>query len=322
MTENRTTIDLSAMLLANKPKKHNSLGRGISALIADAKQHDSRNQFVEQHEATFKNLVLEINIDDCVPSRYQARKEFNLEGLTDLSNSIKEKGVLQPIVVRKLPSEKYEIVAGERRCRASKIAGLSTIPAVIMELDDKSVMEIGLIENLQRKDLNPIEEATAYKLLSLEFNYTHDDIATLVGKSRSYISNFLRVLTLPQEILTMITDGLLTMGHAKMLVNVANPIETAQKIIHDQLNVGETENLTKTMEDKHHKKKDMDTQARYTLEQNYQSMLNFINNKGYYSVKAKAITQSSGELRVKYSNPDALNHLLASLNVEDISKKI
>jgi ParB family transcriptional regulator, chromosome partitioning protein len=315
MTNNRTDIDLSAILGSAKPKKHNSLGRGISALIADAKSNDDRINAFEAQENQSKFVVIDINIDDCVPSRYQARKEFNLESLNDLSNSIKEKGVLQPIVVRKLPSDKYEIVAGERRCRASKIAGLSIIPAVVMDLDDRAVMEIGLIENLQRKDLNPVEEASAYKSLSLDFNYTHEEIATLVGKSRSYISNFLRVLTLPEEVIKMITDGVLTMGHAKMLVNVANPVELANQIVSNELNVDQTETLAKTMQNKHHKIKESSSSKVYIIPEEITSVVESINaDNRRFKLNLKKKTTNSGELVIKYADDHCLKVLILALN--------
>jgi len=315
MTNNRTDIDLSAILGASKPRKHNSLGRGISALISDAKSNDDRINSFDTKENQSKFIVIDVNIDDCVPSRYQARKEFNLESLNDLSNSIKEKGVLQPIVVRKLPSAKYEIVAGERRCRASKIAGLNTIPAVVMDLDDRAVMEIGLIENLQRKDLNPVEEASAYKSLSLDFNYTHEEIASLVGKSRSYISNFLRVLTLPEEVIKMITDGVLTMGHAKMLVNVANPIEVANQIVANELNVDQTESLTKTMQNKHNRVKDLNSYKNYTIAEDLQNLVDAINaDNRRFKLNLKKKTANHGELVIKYADDDSLRNIVSSLN--------
>ncbi len=306
-------IDLNSLLSGvSKPKKNLSLGRGISALISDAKPESNKEDFVStMNQSNSKFNVIEIPIKDCIPSKYQARKDFDEQSLKDLSLSIKEKGVIQPILVRHLPDNKYEIIAGERRYRASQLAYKSTIPAIVMDLDDKAVMEIGLIENLQRKDLNPVEEANAYKALSIDFEYSHEDIAELVGKSRSYISNYLRILSLPPEVLYYLEIGKITPSHAKMLCNVFNPMSVAREIIANNMTVAETERLTMQSVDKNSREKIVDKSKIYSLDSTIQKNIANINDT-YKNLKiiAKQKSETSGELKIKYKSIQDINNIL------------
>jgi len=208
------------------------LGRGLSSLIGETKIERQKNQ---------------ISINDLVPNKYQPRKIFDENNLEDLTNSIKERGMIQPIIVResKENKKKFEIIAGERRWLAAQKAGLNEVPAVITEADDLKSLEFAIVENVQRHDLNPLEEAQGYKRLIDEFNYDQEKVSKFIGKSRSYITNSLRLLSLPTKILDMITSRLISSGHAKILVGLENAEFLANKIIEKKLSVRQTENLVK-----------------------------------------------------------------------------
>ena len=220
------------------------LGKGLGALIPEGEESD-------------RNSIVEIKITDIEANDRQPRKAFNDETLVDLSESIKEHGVVQPIIVRKLGSS-YQIIAGERRWRAARLAGKKTIPAIVKECSNLEVMELALIENLQREDLNSIEEATAYKSLIEEYNMTQEEISKKIGKSRPAIANSLRLLQLPQEIKNMIAEGKISQGHARALLSISGEkkqIDMAEKIIAQQLNVRQIEKLAKDTKQK--KKKEV-----------------------------------------------------------------
>lgn len=215
------------------------LGKGLGALIPE-------------NEEKMQNAVIELKITDVEPNENQPRKDFDEQALTDLSESIKEHGVVQPIIVRKIGNG-YQIIAGERRWRASRLAGKKTIPAIVKECSNLEVMELALIENLQREDLNSIEEALAYKSLIEEYNMTQDEISKQIGKSRPAIANSLRLLQLPQEIKEMIAAGKITQGHARALLAIEGEkkqLDIAEKIINQQLNVRQIEKLAKESKQK------------------------------------------------------------------------
>lgn len=213
------------------------LGRGLAALIGD----DTTEEAVIQDIRTLRHMPIEL----MHASPNNPRKHFGESDLEDLAKSIREKGLLQPIVVRPRPDGEYEIVAGERRWRASQRAGIHEVPVLIRELSDGEALEIALIENIQRSDLNPLEEARAYSLLLEQFNYTQQQLAESVGKSRSHIANTLRLLNLPDSVRTQIETGKLTAGHARTLVATDSPAELADQIIKLGLSVRETESLVR-----------------------------------------------------------------------------
>lgn len=213
------------------------LGRGLAALIGD----DTTEEAVIQDIRTLRHMPIEL----MHASPNNPRKHFGEADLEDLAKSIREKGLLQPIVVRPRPDGEYEIVAGERRWRASQRAGIHEVPVLIRELSDGEALEIALIENIQRSDLNPLEEARAYSLLLEQFNYTQQQLAESVGKSRSHIANTLRLLNLPDSVRTQIETGKLTAGHARTLVATDSPAELADQIIKLGLSVRETESLVR-----------------------------------------------------------------------------
>ena len=214
--------------------KNLGLGKGLSALMGE----DFSTPSVQQEN----NGISLIDIDLLVPSPYQPRRVFNESALGDLISSIREKGVLQPLLVRQ-KNGIYEIIAGERRLRASKQAGLKQVPVIIKEFNDKDALEVALIENLQREDLNPLEEAEAYKRLLNEFQYTQEELSKVVGKSRSHVANMMRLLDLPVDIKQLVENKELTIGHARALLNAQNPSELANEIIEKGLSVRQAEKM-------------------------------------------------------------------------------
>ena len=213
------------------------LGRGLSSLIGETKLETQKNQ---------------LSISDLKPNKYQPRKIFDEVNLLELTNSIKERGMIQPIVVRKSNNEKskFEIIAGERRWLAAQKAGLHTVPVVITEADDLKSLEFAIVENVQRHDLNPLEEAQGYKRLINEFSYDQEKVSKFIGKSRSYIANSLRLLTLPESIIKLIETLQLSAGHAKVLVGLENAEFVANKIIEKKLSVRQAENFVKIFKKK------------------------------------------------------------------------
>lgn len=215
-----------------------ALGKGLSALIpASEKSKKASTGTIE---------ILDLNIKSIVPNEYQPRRIFNDGALNDLISSIKEKGIIQPIIVRKSTDSKYELIAGERRWRAATSIGLATIPAIVKDAAPVEALELALIENIQREDLNPLETAEAFERLIQDFNLTHEDLSQKVGKDRATVSNYLRILKLPADIKKWMVSGSLTIGHAKALLQVENQslqIEIARKVIKNGLSVRETEAL-------------------------------------------------------------------------------
>ena len=222
-------------MIENRLKK--GLGRGLSSLLGDS---------VKKIET---NKVL---IKDLTRNKFQPRKHFSKESLEELTNSIKEQGVIQPIVVRPNKSfkGKYEIIAGERRWLASQNAGLHEVPAVILDVNDVKSLEFSIVENVQRQDLNAVEEARGYQRLVNDFNYNQEKLSQFIGKSRSYIANSLRLLSLPEEVLTMVVQGNLSAGHARSLIGLNNSVDIAKKIIEKKLSVRQSEILVKQFRDK------------------------------------------------------------------------
>ena len=213
------------------------LGRGLSSLIGETKIEPQKNQ---------------VSISDLVPNKYQPRKIFDEASLEDLTNSIKERGMIQPIIVRNSNDDrsKFEIIAGERRWLAAQRAGLHNVPVVITEADDLKSLEFAIVENVQRHDLNPLEEAQGYKRLIDEFSYDQEKVSKFIGKSRSHITNSLRLLTLPDDVIKLIETQKLTAGHAKVLVGLENASFVASKIIEKKLSVRQAENFVKIFKNK------------------------------------------------------------------------
>ncbi len=272
------------------------LGKGLGALIPE-------------NEEKLQNAVMELKITDVEPNEKQPRKAFDDQALTDLSESIKEHGVVQPIIVRKLGNG-YQIIAGERRWRASRLAGKKTIPAIVKECSNLEVMELALIENLQREDLNSIEEALAYKSLIEEYNMTQDEIAKQIGKSRPAIANSLRLLQLPQDIKDMIAEGKITSGHARALLAIdgeKKQLEMAEKIINQQLNVRQIEKLAKETK---HKEKTEAPPDKYQLE------INQLEEKLKSVLGTKVTIQhknNKGRIEIEYYSNEELDRIIELL---------
>ncbi|MBO9399436.1 ParB/RepB/Spo0J family partition protein [Shimia sp. R9_3] len=221
-------------------KKPRGLGRGLSALMADVTEDKSA-----QVAQTPRRADLVVPIERIEPNPDQPRRDFTPEQLDDLANSIREKGVIQPLIVRKKSGDRYEIVAGERRWRASQMAKLHELPVIVREYDDTEVLEIAIIENIQRADLNPVEEAMGYRQLMQKFGHTQEKVSEALGKSRSHIANLMRLLNLPDDVQMMLREGDLSAGHARALVTSENASELAKKVVKDGLSVRQTEKLAK-----------------------------------------------------------------------------
>ncbi len=226
-----------------KPSKQRGLGRGLSALMADVNEERA----IETSESTTRADFM-VPIEKVFPNPDQPRRIFDKEKLEDLSASVAEKGIIQPLIVRVRPGDSgsYEIVAGERRWRAAQQAKLHEIPILVREFNDTEVLEVAIIENIQRSDLSPVEEAVGYSQLMEKFGHTQDKLSKVLGKSRSYIANTVRLLNLPNEVQTFLSDGRLSAGHARALITANDPTELARVVVNKNLTVRETEKLAKT----------------------------------------------------------------------------
>ena len=266
------------------------LGRGLSSLIGETK--------VEVQ----KNLL---SVSDLVPNKYQPRKNFDEANLEDLTNSIKERGMIQPIIVRKSNNEnsKFEIIAGERRWLAAQRAGIHNVPVVITEADDLKSLEFAIVENVQRYDLNPMEEAQGYKRLIDEFSYDQEKVSKFIGRSRSYITNSLRILTLPNEVIKLIESNKLSTGHAKILVGLDNASFVANKIIENKLSVRQAENFVQLFKKKKQKSKIRKDTNIIALE------LSVLNKIGL-NVEIKNNKRNKGKISFEYKDLDQLNKII------------
>jgi ParB family chromosome partitioning protein len=272
----------------NKIKK--GLGRGLSSLIGETK---------------VKININKVLISDLVSNKFQPRKTFDEDSLQDLTNSIKERGIIQPIIVRKSSNDnsKYEIIAGERRWLAAQKAGLHEVPIVLTDIDDLKSLEFAIIENVQRNDLNAIEEARGYKRLIEEFSYDQEKVAQFIGKSRSHIANFLRLLSLPEAVLKLIEIQKLTAGHAKILVGLDNAKFVANKIIEKNLSVRQSENFVKIFKTKKHSLKSF-------KDANLQALESSIREKIGLNVLIKNKKNNTGSLVLEYKGLDQLNKII------------
>ena len=266
------------------------LGRGLSSLIGETKVETQKNKLL---------------IGDLQPNKFQPRKNFDQESLDELTNSIKERGILQPIIVRRSSEDqsKFEIIAGERRWLAAQKVGLHDVPVVITEADDLKSLEFAIIENVQRHDLNPLEEAQGYKRLIDEFSYDQEKVSKFIGKSRSYITNSLRLLSLPIEVIKLIEAQKLTAGHGKILVGLENALFVANKIIEKNLSVRQAENfvkLFKVNKNKSSKTKDI----------NIMHLEMSIVNKVGLNVKIQNKKNNKGKIVFEYKNLDQLNKII------------
>ena len=271
----------------NKIKK--GLGRGLSSLIGETKIEKNTNKLL---------------ISDLNPNKFQPRKIFDEDSLDELEKSIKERGIIQPIIVRKSDeNSKYEIIAGERRWLAAQRAGLHEVPVVVTEADDLKSLEFAIIENVQRNDLNPLEEAQGYQRLINDFSYDQEKVSKFIGKSRSYITNCLRILTLPSDVLSLIETKKLSTGHAKILVGLENASFVAQKIIEKKLSVRQSENFVKIFK----KKKGSYVKS---LDPNIQNLEKTIAEKIGLNVSIKNNKKNKGTITFVYHDIEQLNKII------------
>ena len=288
-------------------KKH--LGKGLEALISEVvfKEEVSEEQIQ-------KDVVAYVDIEMVVPSKWQVRKKFDEESLSQLASSIKQSGIIEPLIVCPLADGKYEIVCGERRWRAAKLASLSQIPVIIKHLNEQQKHLLSLIENVQREDLNPVEEATAYKNLMTEFNLTQEQISELVGKDRSVIANTIRILSLPQEVLKYIEDGLISLGHARTLASLKDEniiIELANKIVQDKLTVRDVELIVKTLKTKkvRTKKTTVSTPEIFQIQKELSELLGT-------KVVIKPSSDTKGKIVISYNSLDEFENIVARLKLK------
>jgi len=266
------------------------LGRGLSSLIGETKAEVQKNQ---------------LSISDLIPNKYQPRKNFDEANLEDLTNSIKERGMIQPIIVRKSNNEnsKFEIIAGERRWLAAQRAGIHNVPVVITEADDLKSLEFAIVENVQRHDLNPLEEAQGYKRLIDEFSYDQEKVSKFIGKSRTYITNSLRILTLPDEVIKLIESKKISTGHAKILVGLDNASFVANKIIENKLSVRQAENFVQLFKKKRQKSK-------ITKDTNIIALELSVSNKIGINVEIQNNKRNKGKISFEYKDLDQLNKII------------
>ena len=270
----------------NKIKK--GLGRGLSSLIGETKVEKTTNK---------------LSIGDLYPNKFQPRKIFDEESLNDLQKSIKERGIIQPIIVRKSnENSKYEIIAGERRWLAAQKAGLHDVPVVVTEADDLKSLEFAIVENVQRHDLNPLEEAQGYQRLINDFSYDQEKVSKFIGKSRSYITNSLRILTLPTDVLDLIEKKKISTGHAKILVGLDNASFIANKIVEKKLSVRQAENFVKIFKKNNKQKINKDPNIK-SLEYDLQSKIGI-------NVNISHKKNNKGTLAIQYSDLNQLNKII------------
>ena len=276
--------------MMNPFKSKKGLGRGLSSLIGDSDIKISSNK---------------ISVSSIIPNKNQPRKIFDKEALEELTKSIKEKGIIQPLIVRKSEdqTEKFELIAGERRWQAAQSAGLHEVPVVVVKADNLKSLEFAIIENVQRKDLNPIEEANSYKNLIENFGYDQEKVSKFIGKSRPHISNSMRLLTLPEKIIEMIKNEIISQGHAKILIGLENPLLIADKIHKKKLSVRPTENLVRLI-------KNGNKKVEKFKDPNATSTENELSEKLGMRVSLNNKSNNSGTLIFEYKGLDQLDRLI------------
>ncbi|WP_281829354.1 MULTISPECIES: ParB/RepB/Spo0J family partition protein [Lactobacillus] len=285
---------------SKEPRKRGGLGRGIEALFEDEQQIDTTEE------------VQDLSLDEIRPNPYQPRKNFDDKSLKELADSIKENGVFQPIIVRKSING-YEIIAGERRCRASKLAKKKTVPAIIRNFDESQMMEVAVLENLQRKDLTPLEEAQAYEMLQKNLGLTQEEVSKRMGKSRPYIANYLRLLTLPSKTKRLLQHGELSMGQARTLLGLKDKDkidEVAKRVVKQGMPVRKVEALVAQINSKKPRKKTVRKSAFIRASESQ------LANKFGSNVNISESQKGKGHLSIDFASTDELNRILDILGVD------
>ncbi len=292
-------------------KQSRGLGKGLDVLIKPSTKNETESQAGESvnQKTEKKEDGILVKLTMVEPNRKQPRKDFNEDSLQELADSIRQVGLIQPILVQDR-KDHYEIVAGERRWRAAKIAGLKEIPVIIRNYTEQEIMEISLIENIQREDLNPIEEAQAYKRLLTEFNLKQDEVAERVSKSRTAVTNCIRLLKLDDRVQQMVIEDMLSTGHARALLSVENPEEQyglAQKIFDERLNVRDVEKLVKNL---HKPQKEKKETGSSTMQAIYQDIEDKLKQKLSTKVVITSKGEGSGKIEIEFYNHEDLDRLL------------
>ena len=303
------------MALVNKKKE--ALGKGIRALLSDMDEETEVLKISAKDEDSIINTVPRIPLDQIEVNPFQPRTDFNEEALLELSNSIKVHGVIQPITVRKISDKKYQLIAGERRLRASKLAGKQDIPAYVRTTNDQELVEIALIENIQREDLNAIEVALTYQRLIDEINLTHENLAERLGKERSTVTNYLRLLKLPPEVQTSLRDKSISMGHARSIISIPEvdkQLFVLKEVLNNELSVRKTEELVRSLNQKKSDKKEptKDTQLPVAYKNVEQRLMDRLETK----VKIKKSKEDKGEIVIPFYSANDLSRLLELIEGE------
>jgi len=290
-------------------KKH--LGKGLEALISELVTSAQDQQTLSSQQDVSVQTVRFVDITKIKPSKWQPRKTFDQEKLQELANSVKQSGIIEPLIVTPVGDDMYEIVCGERRWRAAELAGLTQLPVIVKHLDEQQKRLLSLVENLQREDLNPVDEAEAYKSLIEEYNLTQEQLATLVGKDRSVVANTIRILNLPQQVLDYIREGLISAGHARSLASLKDEnvvLEIAEKIVQDKLTVRDVENTVQVLKSKKERKQKPVVQLPEVkhLENELSQLLGC-------KVTIKTLSNTKGKIIISYDNLDKFDEILRRL---------
>ncbi|MEQ8336790.1 MAG: ParB/RepB/Spo0J family partition protein [Cyclobacteriaceae bacterium] len=296
----------------NKLKKRSGLGRGLGALLENSDEKET----LSGSGATIQGAIDEINIDDIAVNPFQPRTDFNEEALNELAESIKIQGIIQPITVRALSQNEFQLISGERRLQASKRAGLKTIPAYIRVANDQQMLEMALIENIQRENLNAIEVALSYQRLISECDLSQEELATNVGKNRTTVTNYLRLLKLPPDIQIALRDGLISMGHARAIINIENvdlQLDLFKRIIKEQLSVRKVEQLVRAGLQQNQNKNATSDESGVSNEIN-KLQTRLVSHFGT-KVSIKANKDNKGEIKIPFTSADDLNRILDILDI-------
>ncbi len=292
-----------------KDKRRTGLGKGLGALLADSDQEEKK-EVLESSDAA----INEISVSSIEVNPFQPRTDFNEEALDELADSIRVQGIIQPITVRKLSEDSYQLISGERRLQASKKAGLETIPAYVRLADDQQMLEMALIENIQRENLNAIEIALSYQRLLSEIGLKQEELGDRVGKNRSTVNNYLRLLKLPPAIQAALRDGVISMGHAKALLSIENielQLDVFSRVIKESLSVRKTEDLVRSQLSASTEEKSEIIETNHEIERLQDQLSSHFGTK----IKIKADSRNKGEIKIPFVSTDDLNRILEILEV-------
>jgi len=300
----------------NNTNKRNALGRGLGALLKDADSVKGKNA----SEHVISSSINEISLDQIEVNNYQPRSQFNDEALKELAESIKIQGIIQPITVRQLAPNQFQLISGERRLRASKLAGLTKIPAYIRTANDQQMLEMALIENIQRENLNPIEIAISYQRMISECNLKQEELGDRVGKNRSTVTNYIRLLKLPPDVQVALRDNNITMGHARSIINLENvdqQLYVLNKIISEELSVRSVEELTRTLQNKTNAGSVAATPPKPGSSSNAEivGLQNKLTSHFGTKIQVKSDKQFKGEIKIPFVSAEDLNRILEILNL-------